>query len=153
MNTLQKIAFGIGAGALTLTGCAGSNQIQTSQRERPKSLIEQCVNKLDLCAREGYDNFAAIGEGNTKQMAFNVARRDITMQIARYLHGSQITDSQTTITTSFGRASEIPQTGNYKIRNTKTRVTQGKIPKINWEYECSTDSNKSKCYVIGYIPR
>ena len=141
----------IGLAGLLATSCAGNQEVV-----KPKTnggLISRCVNQLDLCARQGYENFAAIGEGSTKQDAFNIARNSIKRQVLSYLYGTEIIDSSTSIKTSVGRASGTPKTNDYTIKHTEVRVAKGTLPKILWEYECSTDSNGNKCYVIGYIPK
>src|SRR3989304_7215909 len=146
-NTFKTGLIGLAALAASCSGNGEGVKPQTKE-----SLIVRCANNLSLCARKGYENFAAIGEGETKQNAFDDARYDITKQVARYLHGTEIVDSQTSVRTSVGKASELPQTNDYEIKQTQFRVTRGKIPKILWESECFENGNGSKCYVVGYIP-
>ena len=140
----------IGLAALAAVGCAGNGEIAKPQPG--KSLIARCTNQLDLCARKGYENFAAIGEGSTKQDAVDEARYDIRKQAAKYLFGSKITDSKTSIRTSVGKSSGQTQANDYEIKQTQVSVVKGTLPKIIWEYECTEDRNGNKCYVIGYIP-
>ena len=149
MNTLKKIAFG--AAVLTgLAACAGNPQ---PKEPAESGLIAKCANKLSLCARPGYENFAAIGEGSTKQDAYDSARWDIRKQIANYLFGSRIIDSQTSVTSSVGKSSGLPKTDRYEKKSTQVRVMGGTLPEILWKYECSANSEGNKCYVVGYIPK
>ena len=148
-NTFKTGLIGL---ATLVASCAGNGNIGV-QPQPKESLIARCTDNLSLCSKPGYENFAAIGEGETKQNAFDDARYDITKQVARYLHGTEIVDSQTSVRTSVGKASELPQTNDYEIKQTQFRVTRGKIPKILWESECFENGNGSKCYVVGYIPK
>ena len=141
----------IGLAALAAVGCAGNGEIAKPQPG--KSLIARCTNQLDLCARKGYENFAAIGEGSTKQDAVDEARYDIRKQAAKYLFGSQITDSKILVRTSVGKSSEPQETNDYEIKQTQVSVAKGTLPKVLWEFECTANGNGNKCYVIGYIPK
>ncbi len=152
MKTANLFKTGATLAALVLTGCAGNPQLARPV-ETENGLIARCANKLDLCVKSGYDNFVAIGEGSTKQDAVNMAKQDIVRQIARYLHGSKIVNSQTSIRTSVGKSSELPKTDNYTTTHTEIRATRGKIPKIIWEWECSLQGNGYRCPSVGYIPK
>jgi len=148
-NTFKTGLIGL---ATLVASCAGNGNIGV-QPQPKESLIARCTDNLSLCSKPGYENFAAIGEGGTRQDAFDSARYDITRQVARYLHGSHVIDSQISVRTSVGKSSEPQETNDYEIKQTQVRVTKGKIPKILWESECFEDGNGSKCSVVGYIPK
>jgi len=149
MKKANFFKTGASLAALALAGCTsnGNHQINV-----PKSNLAECYSNLEKCARPGFDNFAAIGESYSGENAVNMAKLDVKTQIARYLFGSHIVSSTTSVKTLNGKSSGLPEEKGYTINTRQIRVIKGTLPRIIWESECVTDVNGNKCYVVGYIP-
>lgn len=142
--------FVTGLTDLVLGACAGTNPTIAPQE---KSKLEKCYSNLSACERGGYENFVSTSEAYSKQDAVDMAKLNVKMQMAKYLFGTLMTSSTTSTRTSIGKSSELPRINDYTESSTQIKVTKGTLPKIIWEWECLTNTDGNKCYVVGYIPK